>query len=72
MSLRNAALFLGKLAISVGLLVWLFQETDIKSLVGYLNGLTIATLVLIGVVTASTSIALGYRWNIILGYMNAA
>lgn len=72
MSFQNAALFIGKLAISVGLLTWLFQGMDIKSLVGYLNGVTISTLVMVGMVSASTSIALGYRWNTILGYANAA
>lgn len=72
MSFWKSLPFVLKLAISIGLLVWLFQETDVSSLASYVNGLTIATVVMIAIVAASASVVLGYRWNIILGYMGAS
>lgn len=72
MTVRKLAPFLIKFIISAGLLTWLFQGTDITSLLSYVNTLTIVTLVLTSVIISITAIALGYRWNIILGYMNAS
>jgi len=71
-TLRKLAPFLVKFVISAGLLTWLFQGMDITSLISYVNTLTIATLVLNAVIMSITAIALGYRWNIILGYMDAS
>lgn len=71
MSLRVISLFLVKFTVSIGLLTWLFQKIDTAALTESINAITVSVLILKVVVTSASVVVQGYRWNIILSFMNA-
>lgn len=65
--LRSAAAFLAKLVISVGILVWLFQHTDVSAVVARARtahvGWVVAGLAIYAVMVVLSS----WRWQLLLG-----